>query len=616
MIPREQRHLPTCVGLFWFVVYSGAGFAGAYVRAQQPARPIDRGGCVVGRVIDGSTSKGIEEALVIASSGGRVVDSVAAGPDGLFLVRVPERARVSVRVTASGFGETQRPSAVEQQSSVLIDTGGGGCVRAAPVVLWPTATVGGTVTGPRGPVIAGPVKLIEVRMTAGVPALDVAATVTTNDRGEFLFIDVTPGRYLVAYLPVYATTPLEVARELATGGTNVPWFGEFSLLGEMSTVSSGLNIGDSLLGLGRGNAVRRLGEELAVTQAAFYPSQELASLGSDSFPLLSGESLTGVQLVAGETRPAVVEGNVHDEAGPLAYAPVFLYSSGVVPKTKDFQVAVGFTDRGGDFSLLGVPPGQYHLEVLRVPRPASGERKAGLHAQVMVVAAEGGRTSVDALARPTSAINGTVEFPSDAAALSAPPKSNLRIEVVPVGGNMIRPADTRCRVDSVGTFQCGNLPPGRYALNVEADAPWFPTEIRGEHAVGDDWIVEVTDQPAPVRVLLSDRPTGIRGVVASPTPVTGDSVYWLVFPACVECWSKGLEGRRLFQTGRAGTAGTFVAGGLPAGDYMVAAVTMPPPPEWQHPDYLNRLMGHAVAAEVRHGALTSVTPRVAGLVAK
>ena len=62
---------------------------------------------------------------------------------------------------------------------------------------------------------------------------------------------------------------------------------------------------------------------------------------------------------------------------------------------------------------------------------------------------------------------------------------------------------------------------------------------------------------------------------------------------------------------RPASDGSFAVGELPAGAYLIAAVTDAYPDEWQHAAFLEQLASFAVPVTVRAGETTTQNLRIA-----
>lgn len=588
--------------IVWCAALALSSIAGGWISLAASVQQSPPSACIVGQVTDGRTRQGIDGAVVVASVRGRAVDRVVTGPDGQFLVRASVGSTVALVPTAAGYGVQDQPSALSPPSGLTAEARDSTCVQATPMVLWPNASLRGSLVAGNVPLVAVPVKLLSVQWASGKPSVSLTAISTTDDRGDFQFFDVVPGHYVVAYLPTYSSTPFEVAKGLAVGGMDVEWFGEFSALGDMSTTTSGVRVDDHLLSPGRGNAVVLEDGEPAVSQPATFPDGALDAIGADWLSVKSGDRITGIVLRSNRTKAGRVSGRLVGDTGPVAHTPVFLHAAADLPRTSDFAAAIGFSDSQGRFALLGVSPGRYRLEALRPSRTGPAR-----HASLDVEVSEARSPIVDVTLVQTEVIAGRLTASEKLVTDLASAQKTITVRVGPVDRVMVRPADMRCPVLADMTFRCSNLPAGRYALDVIAEN-WFPVELRTA-AKFSAWVVDVTQGGINVDAVMSNQSTGVYGAVSTSTLQDSQvRTYVAVFPDCTRCEAESDSGRR-FKVQQVGTAGTFRFSGLPPGDYFVASMTSPPPPDWSRSQNIARLSADAVRVTVRPETMAPVTPR-------
>ena len=81
----------------------------------------------------------------------------------------------------------------------------------------------------------------------------------------------------------------------------------------------------------------------------------------------------------------------------------------------------------------------------------------------------------------------------------------------------------------------------------------------------------------------------------------------IVFPAARSLWTPG---SRRVQAVRPGTDGAFAVTPLPAGEYLMAAVTDVEPGQWNDPSFLDQLAAAAVRVVVTDGQQTRQDLRI------
>jgi hypothetical protein len=161
-------------------------------------------------------------------------------------------------------------------------------------------------------------------------------------------------------------------------------------------------------------------------------------------------------------------------------------------------------------------------------------------------------------------------------------------------------------IDAAGNFKTYQLPGGRYVIRGPAYPSWT---FKGAYINGRD----VSDSPleldgedvADVVLMYTDRPTDLIGTARNdkgPDP----TATVLLFPAEPNLWVGNGPTPRRMRLLRAGVDGVFRSPNVPAGDYMVVAVSSVPPAEWQDPSFLRKLMPLATRVSLADGESKTV----------
>jgi hypothetical protein len=108
---------------------------------------------------------------------------------------------------------------------------------------------------------------------------------------------------------------------------------------------------------------------------------------------------------------------------------------------------------------------------------------------------------------------------------------------------------------------------------------------------------------------LTNRRTELTGRLQTPAGLPATDYSVIVFSADRAHW---FSGARRTRAVRPATDGVFSVTELPAGAYLVAAVTDAYPADWQHAEFLEQLAAFAVSATVRAGEATRQDLQIAG----
>jgi hypothetical protein len=289
--------------------------------------------------------------------------------------------------------------------------------------------------------------------------------------------------------------------------------------------------------------------------------------------------------------------------------------------------SVTITDARGAFTFLGIPPGQYEVRALRrppaPPGPPSGPNTpppqvpsdATLWGVTPISVGDQPVDGVQVTLAPGFRLSGRIVF-EGAARRPAPERTPwIRVDLEPADGRFSLPygvlgqnTPVLGRVDEADQFRTYGVPPGRYVLTVFAlPAPWSLKSIaaRGRDVTATS--LEITDSNIDdVVITLTDRPTLIQGSVrgADGRIDTGASV--IVFPQDPAARVDVGASPRSVRTARVGRDGAFTLTGLPAGDYLAAAISDEAMAGWNEAKALEALAGRATRVHVEYGATVRV----------
>jgi hypothetical protein len=154
------------------------------------------------------------------------------------------------------------------------------------------------------------------------------------------------------------------------------------------------------------------------------------------------------------------------------------------------------------------------------------------------------------------------------------------------------PAVTR----SDGTFEFGGVAPGRYQVLVGAAAIDLTRGQLKSATFGNrdvlDGLIEIVPGSSPsLMITYDDRPTSLSGRLETASGAPASDVFVIAFATDRELW--GPYTRRV-KAVRPGVDGSFAIQGLPAGDYLLAAIADGDPDDWQNPAFLEQLIPASV----------------------
>jgi len=601
-------------------------------------------GIIVGQAFEATSGQPIPGALVTLGLPGVSPLRVLADGQGRFAFRALPAGRYSLTAVKPGFVDgahgRRRPSGPTQPVELVE----GERVTDATVPLWRHSAITGTVVDERGePVVAATVQALRRATVAGMPKLSPGPIDQTDDRGVYRIGMLEPGDYVVV-LPsgrdgrqtIRIETPAiaGLARAAATfvtasagpvrmGPDGLPIFGQpESLVGPAGLAPDGTPL---------------------TYQTLFYPSSTTPTRAA-TVRLGSGEERGGVDFERRPVPSARVTGTLIGPDGPAANVTVTLLPQGSDEITSPVGAEVARSDARGRFSLDHIAPGPYVLRVAQAPSVRFGgggdqEVVTGgggtfvMRTAVMVGGRGGaapplpdeptlwaevpvsvsGNTDVPVTLNTGVRVSGQVAFSGAADRPANDRLPAIRVTLDPADGRTSgMQLNLRGRIEPTGQFRTMSVPPGNYFLRVDAlPQGWY---FRGALLGGRD----VTDMPLAVEgeditgVTLSftDRQTELSGSVTSPDNGESANALVIVFPADRGGWiNYGARPRRL-QSTRASDTGAFSFGGLPPGEYFLAAVRDEVAGDWQQAEFLDAISTSATRVRLGEGDKQTQSLRV------
>ena len=267
--------------------------------------------------------------------------------------------------------------------------------------------------------------------------------------------------------------------------------------------------------------------------------------------------------------------------------------------------AVSFTPRSasvqmdGSFLIRNVPPGQYVLQVR-----GDGPGRTGLYGTQELLVGLDPVTVIIPTSYGTN-VEGRVVF--DGAA----ERSSFRLATVALDDLARDPTSGVVRFGSNEFFVTGLF--GRTSLSLQAPEDWYLKSWTLNGAEVVDTGYDFGAQPREIsdsEIVVSRNGAAVTGRAENAAkPV--DDYFVVVFPVARELRSPG---SRWVKFGRSAMNGEFRVGGLPQGDYLVAAVSQMlgnrDAGEWQNPDLMLQLEARAQRVTLREGQSTTVSLRL------
>lgn len=467
---------------------------------------------VRGRVVHAITGEALPGALIRLASEGRS-DHFLTDDRGEFTIALP-KSTAELRVSRAGYAVAVRTGAeLRVQEPLEIRLARGAAISGRVTDVFEAPVAGATVQALRiGDATAGP-----------------AVTTSTNDLGEYRLGGLPEGRYAVTVSEVRAVfTGQAVNNTPATPVADAP----------LETVTV------------------RSGDDLSAIDFRLPPQAPCQPAGPAS------------AVVAGS---GAIRGRVMAVGGyPVDCASVQLRQIGAVPRTTQ-------TDSGGRYLFTGVSPGEYNVEARKTGYAIMqyGQERAAQLGRIVRVRARENVEDIDIVLPRGSAIAGTlVDERGDP------------VEGVPIRALQLRALDGRMMAlgiasavtDDRGMYRLFGLLPGRYLVAAMPGAAVADSQALGyatTYSPGTSDIASATAVPIEIGrdmtgvdvVRTRARVATVRGTAndSNGRPVAGSVLLSVSFR------SGGILTEP--QPGPVRSDGSFSISNIPAGDYVVQAIS-------------------------------------------
>ena len=558
------------------------------VQQAPPSGPamLTGSGLSVGRVVYASSDAPVGDAIVTlgmtpASAAGALrPQRVMVDSRGRFLFHDLPKGTVLLNVSAAGYMAGGYGQLRPNGATVPVELGEGQRVSDVTIRLWRFASLGGTIVDEFGdPVVGVAVRILKESRAGGPRHMVPGAKAATDDRGAFRFSSLEPGDYMVAVPSMATSTPTSDGRGRLYATTFYP--------------------------------------------SAMMPSQaEIITIGS-------GEERSGIDVALPRVRTVSVSGSAWGPDGPATNFALRLVPAYTDDWTADsgFEAAPTLTDARGAFTFPGVPPGQYVFEgagsspvtVSDIPGGEATDASSSATLAVSSQTALWGRTAVSVgeadlvgvplVLRAGLSVSGRLRFGGSSQPPTADQLQQLSISLTSADGRSRGP-EPPGRVAADGQFTIRGYLPGPYAVNVPSpDPPWTVLSMT---ASGHDLLrdpLALDSDVTGVVITFTDRPTQLAGAVQSLT-APSDGLMVVIFPAdYAAALDTGMLGRRS-RRATLSSARQFAVDGLPAGDYLVAAIPSDLGAAWMDADLVALIARQSTRVTLADGDRKTVNPPV------
>lgn len=533
-------------------------FVGATASAQTPPAQPQGTARITGKVTR-ADGRPIAAAIIrwVRWEGGRGMQgSGRAGADGVFVLDKLLAGSYQLTAQAEGFVTSEFGQTVAGQPGKRIDIVDAQTFEHADITLLKTSAIEGVITDEFGDPVPGvTVQMGQVQFVAGANRLMPVggpAPQPSDDRGHYRVTGLAPGEYYVMVLSGAFAQP----------------------------------------------------ETSAGFAPTFYPGTA-APADARAVRVAAGQDASDISFALTPAVMRTVTGRVTDPAGAPVTASVMLAAT----SNGDVRaIIMARTQAGPDgaFTFRNVPEGSYVVQGFG--RPESGGSLATSPFGAAVVSVQRDVTDMRVAIRPGSLIRGRILFEGDATGLK--PDAVL-ISGAPaefITGPLVGGGPPRTTIREDWSFETRDMF-GVRTIRASVGAPgWY---LKSVVIAGQD----KTDTPVDFRsgdvndveITLSRRPAGVTGTVMDgETPVREYTV--VVFSDDPAKWTFQ---SRFLQIARPSPAdGSFRATSLPAGGYLVAALSTMTQAQAQDPVFLESIRAQATRVTLNDGETKAVTLRI------
>jgi hypothetical protein len=437
----------------------------------------------------------------------------------------------------------------------------------------------------------------------------LAAPGVTDDRGIYRLFGLSPGRYVVR---------ASVADRRTTGVTQISDPEMDAVLARLQQRSASGATGSS--GLGSRAVVTSSRADATKGAPAFgyapiyYPDAVDPEL-AETVTLAEGDERDGVDLTLQLVRNSTIEGRLVSAGGLLPTSiQVTLTRSSVRERIGGAPVTstMARPDATGTFRFTGVLPGKYRVAARAatvtpmasgssvnpptdVSRPATYQLSNVLWALADITVGDDDVTGLTLTLQPGLKVTGRLVF--DARSLTPPESVQLRLTEQSGASAFIPGAAGR----RDGTFEIDGIPAGMYGMTSPlTETGWWLRSV----VVGGRDILDFPLELGPagdvngVVATFTDAHTELSGSLQSTTNSPASDYFVVVFSADRAFWRPA--SRRIRFT-RPGTDGRFALRDLPAGDYLIAALTDMEPADLTEASFVESLIPGALPVHLNDG---------------
>lgn len=575
---------------------AGPGDAGP-LQMLPPGRQAKTGtGRVRGRVVAADSGSVLRRAQVRIS--GPDIGSKAALTDaqGRYEFRDLPAGRFNLSVSKAGFVPMQYGQLRPFETGKPIDLAEAQAMDKADVALPRGSVLAGRIVDEFGEVVAdADVRAMRMQFQNGKRRLVPSGrNATTNDLGQFRIYGLPPGEY---YVSASLRNMSTMMTEMLGGGAGGP-------------TGSNQNTGYA---------------------STYYPGTPNPA-EAQRVAVAVGQELASVDIQLQPVRLAKLTGSaVASDGKPMANAMVIL-----MPKMTDaIMMMPGGTSRtnnDGQFTISGVTPGEYSLQVQSMGAVFSAAGNAMTFAVAMRDGAGGAQAALPQMQREFAVANVTVAGEDISGMVvvgtrGAKAAGTITYEggTKPEGATGLRITAPSVDVDAgpmvsfggsnvqeTGAFEIEGLMGPRVFRAANLPKGWFlkRVSVNGEDITDRGMEFKPGEEVTGIEIALTNRSTALTGAVTDSRGQPLKDYTVVIFPEDETKWA--LPMNRWTASARPDQEGRFRFSNLPPGAYNAIAVEYVASGEWADPEWLARAAKAATRVTLDEGSTKTLDLKLAG----
>jgi protocatechuate 3,4-dioxygenase beta subunit len=577
------------------------GGEGAPMSVLPPGREPKVGTSVLrGRVVAADTGSALRRAQVRISSPDIGTKTALTDAQGRFEFKTLPAGRFNVSVTKSGFVAMQFGQSRPFEPGRPIELADAAVMDKADVALPRGSVLAGRVVDEFGEAVAdADVMAMRLQFQNGRRRLVPSGrNASTNDLGQFRLYGLPPGEYYVS----------ATLRNMTTMMLDMPVAGAGFVRGGDQPQTSGY-------------------------ASTYYPSSPNPG-EAQRVSVAVGQELSTVDIQLQPVKLARITGMALASDGkPMSGAMVML-----MPSMRDAMLfspgGTSRTDKDGNFTLSGVTPGEYSLQVQSMGGIFQSTAGGNVMAFAFATADASGAPGQNAPQQREFGVATLNVAGEDIGGLVITGMRGAKASGTVSYGAAAKPDGTgTIRVTSPATDVDGNPMPSFGAGTVNAETGAFTIEnLVGGHTfraanLPRGWVLkrvtyngeDITDRGLEfkpgadiegVEIELTNKTSAVNGTVNTASGQPAKDYTVVVFPEDQQKWV--LAQNRWMASTRPDQEGQFRFNSLPPGDYFAVAVEYVAAGEWQDPAWLERAAKTATKFTLDEGATKTLQLKLAG----